>query len=332
LLAKEGDPMALSPERLAETRSRPVRPIDFEPGREIGPDGRPSLIALKPDGAGPALFMVPGQLGQVFHFKRLAERIRDDIPVYGFEARGLYGDEEPVADMQEMAANYIAEMRALQPHGPHLLGGFSVGGKIAYEMARQLHEAGDRPHLAVFDYGPERNANLLRGWRGRLMRPINMWKFHWQNYQALEGQRRAAYRRERFEQEVRLMLNRLRLNPHGRIYEWAVGAAPRKQAPLPGHGAVRRALRTMEENWEWAERSYPHRFTLFRARIQAPGANPTRTLGFDEHTAPGGVDVIDIPGHHGYMFVEPHVFSLLPELEDWIDRSTGQPGVTPSAD
>lgn len=316
--------MVLSPERRAEVQARIVREVDFVAGQMIVDGERPSLIALKPEGSTPPLFLVPGQLGQVFHFKRLAERIRDDVPVYGFEARGLYGDAEPVDDLQEMAANYVEEMRSVQPHGPHLLGGFSVGGKVAYEMARQLEEAGDPPHLVIFDYGPDRNANLLRGWRGRLMRPVNMWKFHWQNYRALEGKRRSAYRRERFEQEVRIMLRRLHFDPHGRVYEWAVGVAPRQQAPLPGHAAVRRGLRAAEQDWEWEDRVFPHKFTLFRATIQNPGSSPTDTLGFDGQTAPGGVDVRHIPGHHGYMFVEPHVFTLLPELEDWIDRAAGQ--------
>ena len=51
-----------------------------------------------------------------------------------------------------MAEHYIKEMRTVQPEGPYFLGGFSAGGLVAYEMARQLHEAGERvPFLALFD-------------------------------------------------------------------------------------------------------------------------------------------------------------------------------------
>ena len=76
--------------------------------------------------------------GNVLNLRHLAQLVGSDRPFYGVQARGLYGDHQPHETFEEMAADYIAELRTVQPQGPYLLGGFSGGGITAYEMARQL--------------------------------------------------------------------------------------------------------------------------------------------------------------------------------------------------
>ncbi len=318
-----------------EVRARAPRPVPFHP--LPGPPGAPrrSIVPLKAAGTTPPVFLVPGQRGELFHFKRLVERVHDDIPVYGFEARGLYGDAEPIDNTRDMARYYVEEMRTVQPRGPHLLGGFSVGGKIAYEMARLLQSEGDPPHLLIFDYGPSpRRGTGATGIVNRLLLPPRTIRFHWQNYRGLEGQRRAAYRREQISDEIRQLLHRLGIQPRDWFYKIGGPKPPSGSAPvaeLAGAPAVRRALRNAENNWgEWIDEPFRSRFTLFRGKIQYPGANLDEQLGFDETTAPGGVDVRHIPGLHAFLFVEPHVFTLIAELEDWVARvpDAPLPGVT----
>jgi thioesterase domain-containing protein len=48
-----------------------------------------------------------------------------------------------------MAADYLKEIRALQPEGPYFLGGFSLGGLVAFEMAQQLRQQGQAVALLV---------------------------------------------------------------------------------------------------------------------------------------------------------------------------------------
>jgi thioesterase domain-containing protein len=63
--------------------------------------------------------------------------LEDDRPIYGFQSRGFAG--EPAPDrIEAIAADYLESLRAIQPEGPYLLIGYSMGGTIAYEMARQL--------------------------------------------------------------------------------------------------------------------------------------------------------------------------------------------------
>ena len=93
------------------------------------------------------LFLVHPVGGHVFFYERLARRLGGDRPVYGLRARGLEPNEEPQARLEEMAAAYLAELRAVEPAGPYLLGGSSLGGMVALEMAEQLRAAGEEVAL-----------------------------------------------------------------------------------------------------------------------------------------------------------------------------------------
>ena len=73
-------------------------------------------------------------------------------PFYGLQARGIDGHLPPLTTIEEMAALYIQAIRTIQPEGPYLLGGHSLGGCIAFEMSRQLQHQGSRVALlAILD-------------------------------------------------------------------------------------------------------------------------------------------------------------------------------------
>ncbi|MBZ4336684.1 non-ribosomal peptide synthetase, partial [Corallococcus sp. AS-1-12] len=92
------------------------------------------------------LFLVHPGGGNVLAYSELARRLGPSLPVYGLQSRGLDG--RPVAEsIEEMAALYLEAIRTVQPHGPYQLGGWSLGGVIAYEMARRLREAGEAVDL-----------------------------------------------------------------------------------------------------------------------------------------------------------------------------------------
>ncbi len=100
-------------------------------------------------GPKPPFFLVAGMFGNVLNLRHLAHLLSTDRPFYGLQARGLYGDQAPHTSLVEAARDYIAEMRAVQPHGPYLLGGFSGGGITAYEIAHQLEALGEQVALLV---------------------------------------------------------------------------------------------------------------------------------------------------------------------------------------
>ncbi|MBV0892157.1 SDR family NAD(P)-dependent oxidoreductase [Paracoccus sp. Z118] len=97
-----------------------------------------------PPGGGLPFFIVAGMFGNVLNLRSLAQRLSADRPVYGLQARGLYGQDAPHDSFAEAAASCIAEMRQVQPQGPWLVGGFSGGGLTALEIALQLEAAGEQ--------------------------------------------------------------------------------------------------------------------------------------------------------------------------------------------
>jgi len=111
-----------------------------------------SLIPIREGGSKPALYLVHGGGLHVLFYQNLVKFLDEDQPIYALQAKGLNGGEEPLDCIEDMAAHYIAEIRAQNPTGPYNLAGYSLGGLIAWEMAKQFQEAGQTvPVLALFD-------------------------------------------------------------------------------------------------------------------------------------------------------------------------------------
>ncbi|MFV0303275.1 MAG: polyketide synthase dehydratase domain-containing protein, partial [Paracoccus sp. (in: a-proteobacteria)] len=98
---------------------------------------------------GTPFFIVAGMFGNVMNLHQMAQRVGQDRRFYGLQARGLFGEDRPHESFAEAAADYLAEIRQIQPRGPYLLGGFSGGGLIALEMARLLAAAGEETAMLV---------------------------------------------------------------------------------------------------------------------------------------------------------------------------------------
>lgn len=85
----------------------------------------------------------------------LARYIPAEHPLYGLQARGLDGTSQPARSIQDMAAEYIEQIRAVQESGPYHLLGWSFGGIVAQEIAVQLRAAGEQiAVLAIMDAHP----------------------------------------------------------------------------------------------------------------------------------------------------------------------------------
>ncbi len=83
------------------------------------------------------------------YFSNIISFLNVDMPVYGIRPRGIYRGERFKSDVQEMAEEYIREIKKIQPEGPYRIGGECLGGIIAYEIARQLKDAGDSVDVLV---------------------------------------------------------------------------------------------------------------------------------------------------------------------------------------
>jgi thioesterase domain-containing protein len=100
------------------------------------------LVAIQPLGKRRPFYCVHPIGGQVMCYLALARAMGSDQPFYGLEASGLDAAAARKETIEQMAKQYVECIRAAQPVGPYLLGGWSMGGVIAFEMAQQLRRSG----------------------------------------------------------------------------------------------------------------------------------------------------------------------------------------------
>jgi amino acid adenylation domain-containing protein len=97
-----------------------------------------SLIPIRTSGSRSPIFFVHPVGGRVFCYTALAAYLDLDRPFYGFQSPVSEDGEPMFTTIESMAAHYVEELRAVQPEGPYFLGGWSMGGVVAFEMALQL--------------------------------------------------------------------------------------------------------------------------------------------------------------------------------------------------
>jgi acetoacetyl-CoA synthetase len=128
----------------------------------------PALVLLKAGTKKPPVFLAHGLGGSVLDFFPLVRCIETQHPIYGMQARGLDGLDEPLEHIEDMAQFYLDAIREVQPYGPYLLVGYSLGGLVALEMAQRLSVAGEKiALLAILDGYPNKRY-LSLGQRIRL--------------------------------------------------------------------------------------------------------------------------------------------------------------------
>ncbi len=143
------------------------------------------VIAVQPHGTRPRLFTVAGYGGGIANFKPLASALGMDQPLCVVDT-GVFGDQKDDFTLEELARRMVADMRELQPAGPYHLVGYSLGGKVAYEMAQQLRRAGQElALLALLDCAgpgyPRRASFGVRVWlhlrHGLALGPVRAWRY-----------------------------------------------------------------------------------------------------------------------------------------------------------
>ena len=115
-------------------------------------DHRSPLVTVRPSGSRTPFFCVHGMDGDVLFLQRLLAVTSPEQPIYGLQARGMDGVEAPQTTVEEMAATYERAIRQVQPAGPYIIGGYSLGGMIALEIAHRLAQRGEAvERLVILD-------------------------------------------------------------------------------------------------------------------------------------------------------------------------------------
>ncbi len=267
-----------------------------------------SLVVIQPGSSNKKpIFFIHALGGNIIGYQTLVRYLGSDQPIYGLQARGLDG-KSPHTKVEDMAADYIQEIRTLQPNGSYQLAGFSSGGIVAFEMAQQLVERGDRVDLlAMFDtYSPKlyienptRSRTFFVCLRSLLQLPLqNKWnyilaKVDWFK-SVLSGKPSSKFDlwSEGFSEDA---------NPHNMVLIEALKRATMANyLPKPYSGKI--TLFTTKEVLRWCQYR-PHR-------------------GWDE-VVQQGVEIHEVPGTHLGMLGEPNVQVLAQKMKDCLNVTTG---------
>ena len=106
-----------------------------------------SIVPIRQEGGKEPLFLIHGVDGSVGRFQDFVKYLEPDQPAYGIQSQALLPEQTALTRVEDMARYYLPEVRAMQPRGPYHFLGYSFGGLIAFEMARQLHSFGERTGL-----------------------------------------------------------------------------------------------------------------------------------------------------------------------------------------
>jgi thioesterase domain-containing protein/acyl carrier protein len=291
-----------------------------------------SLVTIQASGRHHPLFCVHALGGAVLGYAVLASHLGPDFPVYGLQGRGFDGTQEPDANMVEMAAHYVAEVRSAQPRGPYHLCGLSAGGVIAFEMAQQLRQQGEQVALlAMLDSQPLNSAGQTR----------TMWlqpRFYVELLRDLRHyavdyvtNRTTKQRLNSIRRLVSVMGRRI-LGVDGRAAARADAADATRIGPmlfdewmrertaeLPEHIA-KCALAHAQALKHYVPGPYAGHITVFRAYSQRLFSAHRWDLGWAQLAA-GGVEVHRVPGNHVTLIREPHVRVLAEHLRTSITRA-----------
>jgi amino acid adenylation domain-containing protein len=112
------------------------------------------LLPIRAKGDGPILFCIHAGSGISWGYMPLARYVPENFRLYGVQARALDGTSEFPDSVRDMAADYVQQVKTVQPAGPYRLLGHSFGGNVAHEMAVQLREEGEDVALIVGDAYP----------------------------------------------------------------------------------------------------------------------------------------------------------------------------------
>jgi thioesterase domain-containing protein/acyl carrier protein len=250
------------------------------------------------------IFLIHAVGGSVLSYLDLARHIGADQPVYGLHARGLDAGQQPHTRIEDMAAEYLEAIRKVQPHGPYLLSGWSMGGVIAFEMACQLQAQNEQVSLLglIDSVAPSTWKTFAKN-DGELSLLLNFAQDLGFTPNLLTVT----------EEELLPMSSEERL-----IYLEGQAKSAKIMPEYIDHAEVARLYQVFKTNIKAMQQYEPaaktRRITLI-ASEQSAKIFPDSTMGWSELSTES-IDVFTIPGTHHYSIVrKPAVENLAQQLK-----------------
>src|SRR4051812_25966316 len=272
----------------------------------LGWQGGSPLVPLR-EGTGRPVFLLHSVAGNVFEWHDLLARLDIDRPIVAVQARGLNPNCAPSASVEEMAADYVTLIRERQPNGPYALIGYSFGGLLAYEIAVRLSRTGEPiEFVGLVDTGVQDGALPLVPWlRFRLERLTHF--RHRSEALGIAGLfKRVWTKLWRQPQHTSI----LRVDPN-----------TNEHTNLP---PVLRQVRIACEKAfdDYTPPRHPLAVTFFRSPERHPYFCDLLIVWRRKARS---VRVIDMPGNHTTMMLEPNVSTLAAEIARCLAPEAAEP-------
>ncbi|BAZ70866.1 amino acid adenylation domain protein (plasmid) [Fischerella sp. NIES-4106] len=270
-----------------------------------------SLVAIRSSGSKIPLFCLHPAGGTIIAYPNLANKLDVDQPFYALEQSPIQPDPD-ILSVEETAANYIKEIRVVQPEGPYILGGWCYGGMVAFEMAQQLHRQGQTVSLlAIFDcIVPENPIRPTKDDNAKLLfRSAESLKYLFGidlSVSYNELQQLAP------DEQFQLLMKKANIVNDAEI-----------QQLFCNYKLFKTHVQAMRN---YVPQLYPNKITLFRAREEIPNDfqdsefnSNDPLLGWGKYSAQL-IKAIEVPGNHFSMFAEPNVQVLAQHLRRCLDE------------
>lgn len=286
-----------------------------------------AIVELQPSGSRPALFLVHGVGGGMFWgYQNLSRHLGDSQPVYVIRSHAMDGKEE-FKHIEEMAAQYVADLRAFQPKGPYYLGGYCFGGNVAYEMARQLTAQGEVVgFLGLMNCAPPNSSYTAVRWTPavffRFLLNAALWVgnvFKWTPVQ----------RREFLRWKLRTWRRKIPGLRHSGATS-QIDHSVEELVDLSAHSEEERRLWSahIRALFDYHPSPYGGQVTLFRSRIHQFVCSFDPDCGWSE-LARGGVRLNVVGGPHEGILEEPYVRQLASEFAKCLQTAQQEHGSGP---
>jgi thioesterase domain-containing protein len=185
----------------------------------------PIIVPIQPKGRRQAFFACPGHNGDVYCFLQLARHLGADQPFYALQPPGVSGKNTCPDKIEDLASLYVKALLTFQEHGPFLLGGFCLGGTIAFEVARQLRACGrDVAFLVFFGCACPTSFSVRNRILAKLNHGVTRVVYHFRTVRCLSISEQLTYVKDRVRHQDRgRSLPPNGVAPHQTPHQIAVG-------------------------------------------------------------------------------------------------------------
>ncbi len=273
-----------------------------------GHEQNSALVRMQPKGTRPPIFLVHPAGGDVLCFRHLTLALGNEQPAYGLQDPAIASGDPPLTSIPEIASNYLRAIEAVRPQGPWALGGWSFGGIVAFEMCRQLRDAGEPlPELILFDtWAPGQTTRALELDDASLLAFIARWDFNIEvDVKDLES--------KTLEEQIAFVSDQTGATARSREH---------LQSELFRARDILHARRVALISYQPG--SYDGSVTLFRA-AERPSQQGPDFIDYADNgwskLCSSSLEVVSVSGSHQTMAEPPHVETLAREVASRLDAA-----------